>query len=602
MKIYYVNSCYFPLLSYKPNIIYYYIFLRQINRYDKNKLSSDEVYDIIIVGGGLFSCCLYYFLKRKNPLLKILIIEKEKILGGYIKTYKNNENFLFELGPNMFKLNNDSYNLIRELQLLRDVRILDKRLIRYIYYNNKLYPLHFNIIGYFLFPLIKISNKVKLIFKLFFKKYKNVNLYNDDISVKLYMKENFDSQHYKFLLLPLIYGSCGGNGNISAISFFSRNLKICKNNINNLCIWSEKKIEKKENKLNIRKVGNTFHNFCYKINKKEKIFQYMNILNKYNLSNYNEKMKLNDHNKRNAFHTNKKKNLNLIKEIFILIKNTYNKFLFLCEKLVKKNRQEKEKKKKKQIIGKIVSLKNGLYELISKLNNYINEEYVYINCEVDFIKRTDENLWMCSIKKKKKNYKIYSKNVVLTVNSKICSNIMRYILPFDIKSILLKFSYSNIISVTLYYNKEDVKIPTNFFGFLSSDKMAHILGCFYINNMFKERCNNDNIVLLTLYMGGQNNPNDIFLKKEEIENIISRDLKKIFQITNNIKPVILKIKKWYNAIPFYSHNYEKELRYFLNELKKPAYQNLYIDSGWITGTSISDRITSAKDLSEFMQS
>ncbi|CRG97294.1 protoporphyrinogen oxidase, putative [Plasmodium gallinaceum] len=602
MKINYANSCYFPLISYKPNIIYYYIFLKQIEKYKKNELSSNEVYDITIVGGGLFSCCLYYFLKKKNPLLKILIIEKEKMLGGYVKTYKNNKKFLFELGPNIFKLNDDSYNLIKELHLLCNVRVLNKKLIRYIYYNDKLYPLHFNLIGYFIFPLIKISNKVKLILKLFFKKYKNINLYDNDISVENYMKENFDLQHYNFLLLPLIYGSCGGNGDISAISFFSRNLKFCDNNINSLYIWRERKIEKKKrHKLNGTKFCNTytFHNFFYKMNKDEKLFHYMNILNKYNALNYNKKIPLNSYKKRSLFHINKKKSLNIIKEMCVLIKNAYKNFLFLYKKIIKKSKQEEEKKK---FIGKLVSLKYGLYEIISKLNNYINQKYVCTNCEVDFIKRTKENLWMCNIKNEKKNYTIYSKNVVLTVNSKICSNIMRYIISSDIKNILLNFSYSNIISVTLYYNKKDVRIPSNFFGFLSSDKLAHILGCFYINNMFKERCDDNNIVLLTLYMGGQNNPNDIFLKKEEIAEIISEDLKKIFQIENNIKPVILKIKKWYNAIPIYLHNYEKDLRYFLDELNKSAYQNLFIDSGWITGTSISDRITSAKDLSEFIQS
>lgn len=40
---------------------------------------------------------------------------------------------LVELGPNMFKLCNESYNLINKLNLLSSVRLLDDTLIRYIY-------------------------------------------------------------------------------------------------------------------------------------------------------------------------------------------------------------------------------------------------------------------------------------------------------------------------------------------------------------------------------------------------------------------------------------------------------------------------------------
>ncbi|SPJ10691.1 protoporphyrinogen oxidase [Plasmodium sp. DRC-Itaito] len=601
-----------------------------MSEYKKYDVTSHEIYDVILIGGGLFNCCLYYYLKLKNCELSIIIVEKEENLGGYIKTYTYNiddKRILVELGPNMFKLCNESYNLINKLNLLSSVRLLDDKLIRYIYKkHDKLYPLYLNIFSYLSFPLINISNKIKLFFKLIFKQYKDLNSYKNDISVENYMNDNFDIQHYNFLLLPFIYGSCAGNGKISAVSFFSRNLKLFNNKVNSLYIWNDK-IKREEKNRNTKCVNNnTFiyqhlnekKNFnlftpCYNFfdisNKNMKMYVYINVLYNYYSSNKKKKQK-------NLFNYicyrihilllhMKQFSINIFRYISIFPKCTYkffHHFLMLPDlaKWTSHFDDKKKKEKKKKFIGKTITFKNGLYELIDKLKSHMNKEFIYTNHEVDFIEKAYNNLWMCNIKHEKENKTIYGKNIVLTVNSKICSNIMRNILPVNIRDILLKFSYSNIISISLYFNKNDINIPENFFGFLSSDKCAHILGCFHINNMFKERCNDDNKVLLTLYMGGSNHPNDITLDENEIKEIISKDLRNIFDIYNDAQPNILKIHKWKDAIPFYSYNYEKLLKTVLDELNKSSYKNLYLDSGWITGTSISDRIRSAHDLCEYI--
>ncbi|SOV15030.1 protoporphyrinogen oxidase [Plasmodium gaboni] len=611
-----------------------------MNSYKKYDVASHKIYDVILIGGGLFNCCLYYYLKLKNSELSIIIIEKEEKLGGYIKTYTYNmddKKILVELGPNMFKLCNESYNLINKLNLLSSVRLLDDKLIRYIYNkkHHKLYPLYLNIFSYLSFPLINISNKIKLLFKLIFKQYKNLNSYINDISVENYMKDNFDSQHYNFLLLPFIYGSCAGNGQISALSFFSRNLKLFNNKVNSLYIWNDKIKRENQNtntNTNTQCVNNNSLIYQHLNNKKKKKFYlFTPCFNLFYLSNNNSKMFLYINALYNYYYSSNKKTkqknllnyicyninilllymkqfyINIFSHISIFLKCTYKLFypFLMLPDLAKwtshiDEDDEKKKKKKKNLIGKTITFKNGLYELIDKLKSHMNKDYIFTNHEVDFIEKAYNDLWMCNIKHEKQNKTIYGKNIVLTVNSKICSNIMRKILPINIRDILLNFPYSNIISISLYYKKNDINIPNNFFGFLSSDKCAHILGCFYINNMFKERCNDDNTVLLTLYMGGSNHPNDITLDENEIKEIISKDLRNIFDINNDAQPNILKIHKWNEAIPFYSYNYEKLLKIFLDELNKSSYKNLYVDSGWITGTSISDRIRSAQDLCEYI--
>lgn len=59
------------------------------NDISSSKKNSSSYYDVIIVGGGIGGLYTMYKLTQKNPELKILLLEKEKKLGGRISTYKD---------------------------------------------------------------------------------------------------------------------------------------------------------------------------------------------------------------------------------------------------------------------------------------------------------------------------------------------------------------------------------------------------------------------------------------------------------------------------------------------------------------------------------
>ncbi|CDU16721.1 protoporphyrinogen oxidase, putative [Plasmodium yoelii] len=571
--------------------------------------ANNKTYDFIIVGGGIYSCCIYYYLKKNNPESQILIIEKNTKLGGCIQTEKYNNNVIYELGANVFKLCNNSYKLIKELNLGDHIAVVNKKLVRYIYHENCMYPLYLSFFGYICFPLISFKNKIKLIYKILFKKYKHVNSYNYDISIENYMKENFDSEHYQFLLLPLIYGSSGGHGNMSALSFFSRNLKLVNNNKNSLRIWNDKINEMdnnspnyKSNLINFNKNNLTNIKKCSQSScaitgcnddtqtwrRPNFIFATFNFATfnfaTFNLSTFifpifNRSLKF----IKNMFFSI---NYRLFKYFPMIYSNVDNKFL-----------QHIEEEEKKKYIGKTVSLNCGLYEFIRQLKKHIHEKDILTNSELNFIeKNIKNNIWTCNIKKNNTEINIYSKNVILTVNSKMCANILRKILPIEIKNNLENFSYSSLITANIYFNKEDIKIPDNLFGLLSANINAYILGCFYASNMFLNRCEN-NKILLTLYIRDNNLT---YQNDDQLNKTILNNLKKIFPFNDNVKPTILNVTKWKNILPAYSENYENKLKEFLNELTNQKYQNLFVDAGWITGTSISDRISSAMELSDYI--
>ena len=72
-------------------------------------------YDLVIVGGGISGLFLAYKLSETN--LKILLLEKEKNLGGRIHTIKK-ENYSYECGAARFNENHFKLiSLINELDL-----------------------------------------------------------------------------------------------------------------------------------------------------------------------------------------------------------------------------------------------------------------------------------------------------------------------------------------------------------------------------------------------------------------------------------------------------------------------------------------------------
>ena len=79
-------------------------------------------YDIIIIGGGISGIYTLYKLSQKNPKLKILLLEKNKKLGGRISTYKD-QYMTLEEGSGRFSDSHELFiNLLNELKLQHRIR------------------------------------------------------------------------------------------------------------------------------------------------------------------------------------------------------------------------------------------------------------------------------------------------------------------------------------------------------------------------------------------------------------------------------------------------------------------------------------------------
>ena len=98
-----------------------------------------EVYDVIIAGAGLSGLCTAHFLKKFDPELNIMLLEKTSRAGGAVKSMMK-DGFLAEWGPHGFLDNSkESGELLNDLDLTGEtLKATLKKFVRYICLNGQL--------------------------------------------------------------------------------------------------------------------------------------------------------------------------------------------------------------------------------------------------------------------------------------------------------------------------------------------------------------------------------------------------------------------------------------------------------------------------------
>ena len=110
--------------------------------------------NIIILGGGISGVSLAYFIQNFSKIKKIYILEKEKKLGGLLRSYKF-ENIFYDVGPHIIFSKHKEILKLNEKILKNNINKL-KRSNKIIYKNSKFikYP--------FENELYKLPNKDKI--------------------------------------------------------------------------------------------------------------------------------------------------------------------------------------------------------------------------------------------------------------------------------------------------------------------------------------------------------------------------------------------------------------------------------------------------------
>lgn len=119
-----------------------------------------ESYDIIVLGAGISGLAAAWYLKKEG--IQTLVLEKDKEVGGKIKSYQAN-GFVIERGPNSLLLREDVLNLLDDLKLTDQlVPANDVSKNRQILWDNKLHAISPSPLSILKTPLLSLGGKLRL--------------------------------------------------------------------------------------------------------------------------------------------------------------------------------------------------------------------------------------------------------------------------------------------------------------------------------------------------------------------------------------------------------------------------------------------------------
>ena len=161
---------------------------------------------IAILGAGISGLSLAYYLQKQGK--EVVVLEKEKIAGGKIQSFKE-DGFTGELGPNTVLLNNSGIiDLINEIGLKDKLIFADPENIskRFILFNGKLEPVPSGIFSALRSPLLSFSTIGKIISDI---RGKNGN--SNKESLANMVKRHFGTEAYENFVVPMLTGIYAGD-------------------------------------------------------------------------------------------------------------------------------------------------------------------------------------------------------------------------------------------------------------------------------------------------------------------------------------------------------------------------------------------------------
>lgn len=165
--------------------------------------SIDRSKPTVIWGAGISGLLIAYYLKKNN--IDVIVKELTTIPGGKVSTLLFEDNVI-EQGANALYLNEDSYELINELNLINKVLIPPKSLKRLIYKDNKVFSIFSQI------PLYSIFRNI----------FNKTPDFKDDLTLENFLTPWIGIQAVQNLLDPALGGIYATKSNeVLLVSIFS---------------------------------------------------------------------------------------------------------------------------------------------------------------------------------------------------------------------------------------------------------------------------------------------------------------------------------------------------------------------------------------------
>jgi len=216
--------------------------------------------------------------------------------------------------------------------------------------------------------------------------------------------------------------------------------------------------------------------------------------------------------------------------------------------------------------GLFLSLQGGMSTLVNGLVKAINEVIFHYGCEVTSISRENNN-W---ILKDTRNNKYIADAVIFATPPNTASELAKGI-NADLSSALGKIECASSVVVNMAIPRKTLKNFPEGIGIVipPSEKM-NILACSFTSRKFPYM-SKKGYELVRCFAGGVLNPNLVCKNEHEITDLLIDEFRLILDA--DIKPLFVRIKKYFNAIPQYNlghSNLIKKIKHITADLRTVA--------------------------------
>lgn len=228
----------------------------------------------------------------------------------------------------------------------------------------------------------------------------------------------------------------------------------------------------------------------------------------------------------------------------------------------------------------INSFSGGFSDLIEAFINYLEVQNLYLNYSLNFIKQNN-GIWELYFAN---GQIIKAKNVILAIPAYNAAKVLpEYLIDLN------KIEYAAITTITVWIKEADLsnkekELYFKSFGFLRAENAnINLLGLVFNSALFDNRAA-ANYISGTAFLGGD----FINASQKEIENIVKKDLRQIFNSLKEDSIEIKFIKCWPKGIPQYNIGHLALIKEIRNKLPS----SIGLTGNYLTGISLEETIKS----------
>lgn len=266
----------------------------------------------------------------------------------------------------------------------------------------------------------------------------------------------------------------------------------------------------------------------------------------------------------------------------------------LVKGMIRGARERKKRAEESKQSAKMFSFINGMQSFPMAIAKKL-EGKILFESRVKSIKRrvqSDElenGKWEVTFEKDGKIQEIISDYILSTIPvydaSKIFSD-----LDHEFNKHAEDIFYPPVMVLYLGFNKKDIGLPLDGFGFLiPSKEKKNFLGAIWSSVIFPNRCDDDKAAF-TIFVGGARSHQFNDTEKNVIIEKVLSEFKDIMKIKAD--PVLIKEKLWIKAIPQYNLGYIEHENYF-DKFEKEN-QGVFLGGNYRGGISVGDCIKNSE--------